>query len=81
MKTAKTNKSGWLWNADPGLNFNSNRTWKLGKMIIKYAIDYGPRAYKKLKGKIKKNVKAALNTDVGGYVVNRGNDLIGELFN
>ena len=50
-------------------------------MIIKYAIDYGPRAYKKLKGKIKKNVKAALNADVGGYVVNRGNDLIGELFN
>lgn len=53
-------------------------------MIIKYAIHYGPRAYKKLKkkkGKLKKKLKAALKSDVGGYVVNRGIDLTGEQFN
>ena len=59
-------------------------TKKLGKMIIKYAIHYGPRAYKKLKkkkGKLKKKLKTALKSDVGGYVVNRGIDLTGEQFN
>lgn len=36
---------------------------------------------KKKKVKLKKKLKAALNTDVGGYVVNRGIDLTGEQFN
>ena len=45
-------------------------------------IDYIPTAYKKIKNKIKnKKVTAMLDTGVGDYIVNRGIELIGELFN
>ena len=55
---------------------------KLAKMIIIYAIDYIPTAYKKIKNRItKKKVKAVMNTAVNNYLVNRGVELTGERFN
>ena len=51
-------------------------------MIINYAIDYIPTAYKKIKNKTtKKKVKAVTTTAVNDYLVNRGVELIGERFN
>ena len=51
-------------------------------MIIIYAIDYIPTAYKRIKNRItKKKVKAVMNTAVNNYLVNRGVELTGERFN
>ena len=54
----------------------------LGKMVIKDAIDYIPTAYKKLKNKItNKKAKAALNTGIDNFILNRDIKLVGELLN
>ena len=47
-------------------------------MIINDAIDYIPTAYKNIKNKINKKVKAVLDMGIDDYVVNTGVDLIGE---
>ena len=54
---------------------------RLGKIMINNAIEYIPTAHKKIKNKIKtKKVKAALDTGVDYYVVNKSIELIGERF-
>ena len=64
------------------LSWEKAATSKLGKMLIKDTIDYTPMACKKRKTKItNKTSKAILDTGIGDYVVNTGNDLIGEEFN
>ena len=53
----------------------------LGKRRIGDAIDYLPTAYRKIKNKINKKVKAVINTGVDDYLVNKEIDLIAEKFN
>lgn len=54
----------------------------LRKMIIEDAIDYVLTTYKELTNKIKnKKATAMLDAGVEEYIVNRGIDSVGELFN